>query len=81
MPELLEIVDGITDFSDANLGVKGVLKRSFDALSHIPLQNVLGLRSKAIFEDAYKVKATVNALNNYSQQAYLALPGRQTGSS
>ena len=75
--ELLEIVDGITDFSDANLGVKGVLKRSFDAFA-IPLQNVLGLRSKAIFEDAYKVKATVNALNNYSQQAYLALPGRQT---
>ena len=46
--ELLEIVDGITDFSDANLGVKGVLKRSFDAFA-IPLQNVLGLRSKGNF--------------------------------
>tara|TARA_R100001460_G_scaffold22136_1_gene45022 strand:+ start:1911 stop:4253 length:2343 start_codon:yes stop_codon:yes gene_type:complete len=75
--ELVQIVDGLTDFSDANLGARGILKRSFDAVK-IPIQNVLFGRSAATFEEAYKVKATVQALNNYAEQAYLSLPGRQT---
>ena len=75
--ELVQIVDELTDFSDANLGARGIFKRSFDAVK-IPFQNVLFGRSAATFEDAYKVKATVQALNNYAEQAYLALPGKQT---
>ena len=73
--ELLQIVDEL-QISLMQTWSKAFLKEAL--MRAIPLQNVLGLRSKAIFEDAYKVKATVNALNNYSQQAYLALPGRQT---
>lgn len=70
------IIKGTEDFSEANFGATGLVKRAIDKL-FVPIQNLTLGRSQEGFPGALKAVKTISAINNYAEGVFISAVGRQ----
>ena len=70
------IIKGTEDFSEANLGATGLIKRAIDKVV-VPTQNLFLGESQEAFPGALKAVKTINAVNDYAVGVFISAVGRQ----